>query len=281
MFTPKIKDWRKITYTDGSVIKQKDDDPPPLSGSGVYRKEKKNYVGSETLPTSIKERGVYKPEREIPPSYQHLQLHIKPNDHGPTNTINKAGLAGTLVALQQGQIDIASDNNTLSALGESPYPIHFYKVKAHSGIIDNEGAHACARTAALTDTTDIALPDARYPFHNIHWLSLKTSHGQTDGLHRARAFPIHYPINLDGKQKVHMHKKHKLGSVDTSGYHYQRWQKLSDAIPTSSPLSKQEWRGYAGVWQRVSRKLVWVRWVSGSMRPQGTRSGHGDFVQAW
>eukprot|EP00983_Pelagomonas_calceolata_P074994 1152804-Pelagomonas_calceolata.AAC.1 len=33
---PKIKDWREITYTDGSVIKHKDDSPP-LAGSGVYK----------------------------------------------------------------------------------------------------------------------------------------------------------------------------------------------------------------------------------------------------
>eukprot|EP00983_Pelagomonas_calceolata_P032570 1021137-Pelagomonas_calceolata.AAC.1 len=66
-FTPKNKDWGEITYTDGGVIKHKDDDSPPLSGSGVYK------LG-----------------REITPSYQYLQLHIKPN--GPTNTINRAGI---------------------------------------------------------------------------------------------------------------------------------------------------------------------------------------------
>eukprot|EP00983_Pelagomonas_calceolata_P002920 96274-Pelagomonas_calceolata.AAC.1 len=39
----------------------------------------------------------------------------------------------------------------------SPHPVHFCRVKAHSGIIGNEGADACARTAALMDTMDIAL----------------------------------------------------------------------------------------------------------------------------
>eukprot|EP00983_Pelagomonas_calceolata_P004068 132303-Pelagomonas_calceolata.AAC.1 len=48
-----------------------------------------------------------------------------------------------------------------------PYSIHFYKVQTHSGIIGNEGAHACARTVALSNTIDIALPDARDPFHNF------------------------------------------------------------------------------------------------------------------
>eukprot|EP00983_Pelagomonas_calceolata_P004984 163284-Pelagomonas_calceolata.AAC.1 len=37
IFTPQIKDWREVTYTDGSVIKHNDDDSPPLLGSGVYK----------------------------------------------------------------------------------------------------------------------------------------------------------------------------------------------------------------------------------------------------
>eukprot|EP00983_Pelagomonas_calceolata_P000796 28771-Pelagomonas_calceolata.AAC.1 len=67
MFIPKIKDWREITYTDGNAIQHKDDESPPLSGLGVY-----------------------KPGRDTAPP---LQLHIKPNAHGPTNTINRAELA--------------------------------------------------------------------------------------------------------------------------------------------------------------------------------------------
>eukprot|EP00983_Pelagomonas_calceolata_P013898 444948-Pelagomonas_calceolata.AAC.1 len=84
MSTPKIKDWKEIIYTDGSVIKRKDDDSPPLAVSGVYK-----LVG-DTIPFS-----------------QRIQLHIKPNGHGPANTINRAESAGILVALQQGQTDAA------------------------------------------------------------------------------------------------------------------------------------------------------------------------------
>eukprot|EP00983_Pelagomonas_calceolata_P017491 547446-Pelagomonas_calceolata.AAC.1 len=78
MLTPKSKDWREVTYADGSVIKHKDDSSP-LAGSGVYK------TGRDTTPLS-----------------QHLQLHRNPNGHGPTNTINGAEHAGILVALQQG-----------------------------------------------------------------------------------------------------------------------------------------------------------------------------------
>mmetsp|Transcript_1067 Transcript_1067/g.2390 ORF Transcript_1067/g.2390 Transcript_1067/m.2390 type:complete len:174 (-) Transcript_1067:76-597(-) len=150
MFTPKIKDWKETTYTDGSVIKRKGDDSPSLSGSGAY-----------------------KPGRDTCPPSQHLQLQVKPNGRGPANTINRAELVGILVALQQGQTDIASDSasclsliskQTLNPmrmryhlhaeliraistiLEHSPHSIHFYKVKAHSGIIGNEGADACARS---------------------------------------------------------------------------------------------------------------------------------------
>eukprot|EP00983_Pelagomonas_calceolata_P014668 465560-Pelagomonas_calceolata.AAC.1 len=48
----------------------------------------------------------------------------------------------------------------------SPHQLNFYKVIAHSFIIGNEGADACAQTAALMDITDISLPDAKDPFHN-------------------------------------------------------------------------------------------------------------------
>eukprot|EP00983_Pelagomonas_calceolata_P028699 898961-Pelagomonas_calceolata.AAC.1 len=65
-----------------------------------------------------------------------------------------------------------------NVLEHSLHPIHFYMVKAHSGIIGNAGADACARAAALADTTDIALPDARDPFHNFYWLTMKSSHGR-------------------------------------------------------------------------------------------------------
>eukprot|EP00983_Pelagomonas_calceolata_P010922 353401-Pelagomonas_calceolata.AAC.1 len=35
--------------------------------------------------------------------FQHLQLHVKPNGHRPTNTITRADLVVILVALQQEQ----------------------------------------------------------------------------------------------------------------------------------------------------------------------------------
>eukprot|EP00983_Pelagomonas_calceolata_P038557 1136833-Pelagomonas_calceolata.AAC.2 len=70
--------WRDVTYTDGNVEKAKTASPPLVSS------------------------GVYKPNKEGKQPSPQLQLYIKPNGHGPTNTINRAELAGILVALQQG-----------------------------------------------------------------------------------------------------------------------------------------------------------------------------------
>eukprot|EP00983_Pelagomonas_calceolata_P072702 1151830-Pelagomonas_calceolata.AAC.1 len=79
-FTPKINNWRETTYTDGSVIKHKADNSPPLSGSGVY-----------------------KPGRDTSPPSQHLQLHVKYNGLGHTNTITRAELVGILVHSNKGK----------------------------------------------------------------------------------------------------------------------------------------------------------------------------------
>eukprot|EP00983_Pelagomonas_calceolata_P062314 1147242-Pelagomonas_calceolata.AAC.1 len=69
---------------------------------------------------------------------------------------------------------------------------------------------------------DITLPDARDLFHNFYWLTLKSSHGRNGDPHHSHTAPIHYLTNLQlrDKLKSHMHKRHKLGSADTSGYYY-------------------------------------------------------------
>eukprot|EP00983_Pelagomonas_calceolata_P085004 1156471-Pelagomonas_calceolata.AAC.2 len=206
--TSKIKSWRKIAYTDGSVIQQ-EDGSPPLVGSGVC-----------------------KPSRDANQSSQQLQVHMKPRGHGLTNIINRAELTGILVALQQGHTGIASDSASClsqiskqtfnpmcmkthfhgeliraisNVLEHSLHPVHFYKIQAHSGIMDNEGADACPRTAALTGTMDVALPDARNPFHNFYRLSLKSSYGRNGEPHHSRTAPIHHLTNLRDKLKSHMH----------------------------------------------------------------------------
>eukprot|EP00983_Pelagomonas_calceolata_P086414 1156752-Pelagomonas_calceolata.AAC.2 len=115
-------------------------------------------------------------------------------------------------------------------LEHSPHPIHFYEVKAHTGIIGNEGADACARAASLTDTADIALPDARDPFHNFYWLPLKSSHGRNSDPHHSHTTPTYYLTNPTDKLKARMHNRHKLDSADTSGYYYISRQRLNYTV---------------------------------------------------
>eukprot|EP00983_Pelagomonas_calceolata_P014819 470505-Pelagomonas_calceolata.AAC.1 len=52
------------------------------------------------------------------------------------------------------QLFLWHSNKGKLTLPQEMNSIHFYKVKAHSGIIGNEGAYACARSAALTAITD-------------------------------------------------------------------------------------------------------------------------------
>ena len=64
------------------------------------------------------------------------------------------------------------------AIHQSPSPIHFFKVKSHAGIIDNEHADALAKKSATTysDIADTSIKTAGpegNPFYNIHWLAKK------------------------------------------------------------------------------------------------------------
>eukprot|EP00983_Pelagomonas_calceolata_P030154 945108-Pelagomonas_calceolata.AAC.1 len=84
-------------------------------------------------------------------------------------------------------------------------------------------------------TTDMALPDARNPFYNFYWLSLKSSHGHNGDPQNSGTAPTHYLTNLTDKRKTHMHKRHELGSADTSGHYYNSWQRFNYATQPAPP----------------------------------------------
>eukprot|EP00983_Pelagomonas_calceolata_P018203 570768-Pelagomonas_calceolata.AAC.1 len=72
--------------------------------------------------------------------------------------------------------------------------LHAELIQAISDLLKHSphpGADACAHTAALRDTTDIALPDARDPFYNFYGLPLKPSHGQNGEPQNSRTAPTH------------------------------------------------------------------------------------------
>eukprot|EP00983_Pelagomonas_calceolata_P120620 1160723-Pelagomonas_calceolata.AAC.1 len=64
------------------------------------------------------------------------------------------------------------------------------------------------------------MPDAKDPFHNSLWLSVKSPRGQC-----RTATPLDL-TNLKDELKAHMHNKHKRGSADVYSCYYTGWQHL-------------------------------------------------------
>eukprot|EP00983_Pelagomonas_calceolata_P002817 93040-Pelagomonas_calceolata.AAC.1 len=85
------------------------------------------------------------------------------------------------------------------------------------------------------DTTYIALPDARDPFHDLHWLTLKSSYERNGDPHHSHTAPTHRLTNLTYKLKKHLHKRHKLDPADTSGCYYNSGQRLNYTTQPSPP----------------------------------------------
>ncbi|KAJ9517037.1 hypothetical protein QJQ45_002548 [Haematococcus lacustris] len=209
-----ITEWTTIAYTDGSCIKTSEPDPARI-GAGVY----------------------------IPES--NALLTIAMNDP-ENNTINKAELTAIHAALKAGARRIATDSlcslyqirralaNPMSLINHrhndiltdiatliiaSPVTTQFYKVRAHSGIIGNEGADALAKHAALHPEQANTLEyHPTTPKERGIWLN----HG-TDSETLA-------PLP-DCRQSVraHMHSKHKLGLANQDSIYYQMTQDITKA----------------------------------------------------
>ncbi|KAJ9528726.1 hypothetical protein QJQ45_020662 [Haematococcus lacustris] len=209
-----ITEWATIAYTDGSCIKT-----------------------SGTAPASVG-AGVYIPETNV--------LITVALDDPESNTINKAELTAIHAALKAGATRIATDslcsiyqirralanpmslithrhNDILTAIAtliiDSPVTIHFYKVRAHSGVIGNEGADALAKHAAVHPelaNTPAYRPTTRKETNT--WLNNEAD-GET---------PAPLP---DCRQSVraHMHRKHGLGLANQDSIYYQMSQEITKA----------------------------------------------------
>ncbi|KAJ9510841.1 hypothetical protein QJQ45_027743, partial [Haematococcus lacustris] len=207
-----ITEWATLAYSDGSCIKT-----------------------SGAAPASVG-AGVYIPETNV--------LITVALDDPESNTINKAELTAIHAALTAGAKRIATDslcsiyqirralanpmslithrhNDILTAIAtliiDSPVTIHFYKVRAHSGIIGNEGADALAKHAALHP--ELANTPAYHPTTRKEtntWLS-----NEADG-----EIPAPLP---DCRQSVraHMHRKHKLGLANQDSIYYLMSQEIT------------------------------------------------------
>ncbi|KAJ9513757.1 hypothetical protein QJQ45_015544 [Haematococcus lacustris] len=214
-----ITEWATIAYTDGSCIKT-----------------------SGAAPASVG-AGVYIPENNV--------LITAALNDPESNTINKAELTAIHAALKAGAKRIATDslcslyqirralanpmslithrhNDILAAIAtliiDSPVTIQFLKVRAHSGIIGNEGADVLAKHAALHPelaNTPAYSPTTRKETKN--WLS-----NATDG-----ESPAPLP---DCRQSVraHIHRKHKLGLANQDSIYYQMSQEITKVAATGA-----------------------------------------------
>ncbi|KAJ9521339.1 hypothetical protein QJQ45_001283 [Haematococcus lacustris] len=207
-----INEWATLAYSDGSCIKP----------SGAHPER----VGA----------GVYIPENNV--------LVTVAMDDPESNTINKAELTAIHAALKAGVNRIATDslcsiyqirralanpmslithrhNDILTAIAtliiDSPDTIQFYKVRAHSGIIGNEGADALAKHAALHP--ELANTPAYRPTTRKETSIWLTS--EADGETLA-------PLP-DCRQSVraHMHRKHSLGLANQDSIYYQMSQEIT------------------------------------------------------
>ncbi|KAJ9516566.1 hypothetical protein QJQ45_015254, partial [Haematococcus lacustris] len=214
-----ITEWATIAYTDGSCIKT-----------------------SGAAPASVG-AGVYIPENNV--------LITAALNDPESNTINRAELTAIHAALKAGAKRIATDslcslyqirralanpmslithkhNDILTAIAtliiDSPVTIQFFKVRAHSGIIGNEGADALAKHAALHPelaNTPAYSPTTRNETKN--WLS-----NATDGDSPAPLPDCRHSV------RAHMHRKHKLGLANQDSIYYQMTQELRKVAATGA-----------------------------------------------
>ncbi|KAJ9517101.1 hypothetical protein QJQ45_002614 [Haematococcus lacustris] len=208
-----LKKFRNA-YTNGSCIKTSEPAPARV-GAGVY----------------------------IPENNALITIALNDPEN---NTINKAELTAIHAALKAGARRIATDSlcslyqirralaNPMSLINhrhndiltdiatlivDSPDTIQFFKVKAHSGVIGNEGADALAKHAALHPEQANTLgyhPTTRR--ERGIWLS-----NGTDGETLAPLPDCRHSV------RAHMHSRHKLGLANQDSIYYQMTQDITKA----------------------------------------------------
>ncbi|KAJ9524377.1 hypothetical protein QJQ45_008576 [Haematococcus lacustris] len=209
-----ITEWATIAYTDGSCIKTSGAAPESV-GAGVYIPE--NNVLITAALNDPESKTINRAElTAIHAALKAGAKRIATDSLCSLYQIRRA-LANPMSLITHRHNDILTDIATL--IIDSPATIHFYKVRAHSGIIGNEGADALAKYAALHPelaNTPAYSPTTRNETKN--WLS-----NAADG-----DLPAPLP-DCRHSVRAHMHRKHKLGLANQDSIYYQMTQEITKA----------------------------------------------------
>jgi hypothetical protein len=118
------------------------------------------------------------------------------------------------------------------AICRSPSPIHFHKVKSHTGTIGIKYTDALARQSITTcsDVADTSIKTAGpegNPLYNIYWLQ-KNMHKITQAQHSHLPQGLLWYLSIyhDALQ-AHTHPLHKLGIANTVANYHEHHQPLS------------------------------------------------------
>jgi ribonuclease HI len=242
-----------FAYTDGS--RKISDIGVSTTGSGVYIPSQ----GPGSLPTEV---GVSPAE-----------------PGGPENTILRAELVAANVALQMGATAIATDSKTTQQLiwkrmtrpaavsplhrhhklvadsveramqlaRQAGQAVHFYKVKAHSGVPGNEHADRIAKSIADGEVTN---EEYHIPTSNDR-ISMYWPYTENTSLHPTTGSlvtTITPASNHEGALKKHIYSLMSLGHANVNTVYYRAFQAQRDRIHTghlehlanSSKLSRKE-----------------------------------------
>jgi len=236
----KVANWKQWAYTDGSCLK------PMLNGKPLTQR-----IGA----------GVWSPHSQ-------QATYVNSGGQGMTNEINRAELTSILAALAIGHTHIATDSacclNQIrkqmlhpelqrrhkhtkllvaiqNHMNNSDTQIHFFIVKAHTGVTGNEFADALARHAAKYDSGhDISAQPVEgggNPFFHLHWLAAE-QHPED----LTQNISLHPLTDMHAKLKAHMHLHHKLGNAVTETGYFSYWKQLCTTKVANKELSNAFWK---------------------------------------
>ena len=178
-------------------------------------------------------------QRDVPSS--NTSIYVNSGGVGMINTINRAELTGIAAALSSNCTDIATDSacslsqirkqllypemqrkhthskfleRIASLIEKLETPIHFFKVKAHTGVIGNDCADAIAKHAALHNYGhDVTIPQPTSdgnPFSHMYWVSAEDAATTACPTTSTKLTLLQ---NLKDKLKQYMTTQHRLGDA--------------------------------------------------------------------